>query len=330
MYAQFRHEFRQSDVDTENDARRFFAFKHNVARAYVLNSEQGINCTDLFAGVNCVFGITKFADMFQDEFAATRLGYRRAAVRPDVPVLAVEGNFSTADAVDWRQRGAVTHVKDQGECGSCWAFSATEEIESALFMKTGHLKRLSTQQIISCDKKDNGCDGGDTVTAYSYVKKAGGIDAAGDYPDKSHTTGRTGKCTWDHKKVAQISGFAWATKPCKRGACNQQDETALARALAQHGPVSICVNAGNWNLYKRGVYSRKCSAAYRDVDHCVQLVGFDASASPPFWIVRNSWNTDWGEKGFMRLQMGKNLCGVANEATLVQIAGGPLADALVV
>jgi len=92
------------------------------------------------------------------------------------------------------------------------------------------------------------------------------------------------------------------------------------------------VNAGGsgWDLYKGGVYSRKCSAAAKDLDHCVQLVGFDATASPGYWIVRNSWNTDWGEKGFMRLAMGKNLCGVADEATLVQVTGERAADALVV
>jgi len=332
MYKRFRQEFRHPDVDEVHEARKFAAFKRNVARAYALNSEQGIDCEDLFEDVDCVFGITKFADMFQDEFAATRLGYRRAAVRPHAPVLALEANLSAVSAVDWRQRGAVTPVKDQGECGSCWAFSATEEIESALFMSTGQLKQLSTQQVISCDKKDDGCDGGDTVTAYQYVEKAGGIDLASDYPDRSHVSGNTGKCSWDHKEATHVSGFTWATKPCENGSCRFQNEKALAASLAQHGPVSICVNAGGsgWDLYKGGVYSRKCSAAAKDLDHCVQLVGFDATASPGYWIVRNSWNTDWGEKGFMRLAMGKNLCGVADEATLVQVTGERAADALVV
>merc|ERR1719230_619446 len=93
-------------------------------------------------------------------------------------------------SVDWRAKGAVTPVKDQGSCGSCWSFSATEEIESAVFMATGKLPTLSTQQIISCDKVDEGCNGGDTVTAYKYVEKAGGLDTASDYPDRSHLSGR--------------------------------------------------------------------------------------------------------------------------------------------
>jgi len=329
MHAQFRKEFQKPDADNDSESQRFVAFKHNVARAYALNSEQGINCTDLFVDSKCVFGITKFADMFQDEFAATHLGYRRAAVRPEAVVVAADANFSAARAVDWRKHGAVTRVKDQGRCGSCWAFSATEAIESALFMKTKHLKHLSTQQVISCDKTDAGCNGGDTVTAYQYVRKAGGIGLASDYPDRSHVTGKGGKCTRGHKKVARISGFTWAAKPCKSGACKHQDEGALASFIAQHGPVSICVNAEGWNLYKHGVYSRKCSGALNDLDHCVQLVGFDKAASSPYWIVRNTWTTDWGEKGFMRLKMGENVCGVADEATLPQIAVEQLADFLV-
>merc|ERR1719198_1684916 len=121
--------------------------------------------------------------------------------------------------MDWRKKGAVSAVKDQGQCGSCWAFSATEEIESQIFMITGKLPKLSTQQIISCDKTDDGCDGGNTETAYTYVQKAGGIDASSDYPDKSHRTGRTGKCSWDKQTVAQVSGYTYATKPCNSGAC---------------------------------------------------------------------------------------------------------------
>jgi len=324
LYARFQRQFRRPDASAEHHPRRFVAFKQNVNRAYTLNLEQGINCTDLFDDGRCVFGITKFADMFQDEFAATRLGYRRrASLRPHAKVLELDGNLSAVSSVDWRKKGAVTPVKDQGDCGSCWAFSATEEIESALFMKTGQLKQLSTQQVISCDKQDNGCDGGDTVTAYHYVKKAGGIDTASDYPDKSHTTGRTGKCSWDHKEAAHVSGFTYATKPCNSGSCRKQNEKALAAAMAKYGPVSICVNAGGsgWQLYTGGVYSHRCSASAQDLDHCVQLVGFDSTAPEPYWIVRNSWATTWGEDGFMRLAMGKNLCGVADEATIVQISG---------
>jgi C1A family cysteine protease len=221
--------------------------------------------------------------------------------------------------VDWRKQGAVSAVKDQGSCGSCWAFSATEEIESAVFMATKKLPDLSTQQIISCDKQDDGCNGGDPPTAYQYIKKAGGIDSASDYPDKSHTTGKTGKCVKHSEVDAKVTGWAYAVKPCNKGQCKDADETGLATALATKGPISICVNAGGngWQVYKRGVFSKKCSGASSQLDHCVQLVGYDKTGDTPYWIVRNSWNTDWGIDGYMHLEMGKNLCGVADEATVV-------------
>merc|ERR1712019_198723 len=152
----------------------------------------------------------------------------------------------------------------------------------------GKLPILSTQQIISCDKTDDGCDGGNTETAYSYVKKAGGLDTAKDYPDKSHVSGNTGKCHWDKKEAAKVTGFTYAVPECKRGKCKNQDEDGLAAA---------------------------------DLDHCVQLVGYDKSGPVPYWIVRNSWNTDWGIDGYMHLKMGSNLCGVADDATIASVAG---------
>jgi len=320
MWDRFKSENGKNYAD---EASRFVAFKSNVQLAHSLNVEQGIQCDDLFDGEDCVFGITKFSDMFEDEFAKTKLGYKPVGADiSNITVLdaAVE---SSPNSVDWRSKGAVSAVKDQGQCGSCWAFSTTEEIESQTFMSTGKLPVLSTQQITSCDKSDDGCDGGDTVSAYAYVKKAGGLDSASDYPDKSHTSGRTGKCTWDKKEVAKVTGFTYATKPCNSGKCKNQDEDGLAAALAAKGPVSICVNAGGngWQVYKKGVYSKKCSGAASDLDHCVQLVGYDKSGPTPYWIVRNSWNTDWGIDGYMHLKMGDNLCGVADEATIATVAG---------
>lgn len=163
------------------------------------------------------------------------------------------------------------------------------------------------------------CDGGDTVTAYKYVEKAGGLDLASDYPD-SHSTGRTGTCTWDEEKAAKVTGFTYATAPCNSGSCKNQDEDKLAASLAAKGPVSICVNAGGsgWQMYKNGVFSKTCSGAWSKLDHCVQLVGYDKTGAKPYLIVRNSWTTDWGIDGYMHLEMGKNLCGVADEATIAQ------------
>jgi C1A family cysteine protease len=318
MWSRFQKDFQRVYL-LEEEPNKFAAFKKNVLQAYEMNAEQGINCTCLFDDEQCVFGITKFSDMFADEFAATHLGYKPGDGRSDVPVLSTDDLPTAPDSVDWREKGAVTAVKDQGQCGSCWAFSTTESIESAVFMSTKKLPTLSTQQIISCDKgEDEGCNGGDTVTAYKYVEKAGGLDTASDYPDKSHKSGKTGKCTWDKKKSAKVTGFTFATKQCTRGACKNQDENAVATAMAAKGPISVCLNAAasGWQNYKRGVFSKTCSSAASKMDHCVQIVGYDKSGATPYWILRNSWNTDWGIKGYMHLKMGTNMCGVANEATI--------------
>jgi len=116
---------------------------------------------------------------------------------------------------------------------------------------------------------------------------------------------------------AKLTSYSYATPACTGGKCTGQDEDTLAANLAAKGPVSICVNAASWNLYSGGIYSAKCSGAWRKLDHCVQLVGYDKSGATPYWIVRNSWSEDWGENGYIYLEMGKNQCGVADEATLV-------------
>lgn len=322
MWTRFRQTYHREYEGGPETSRRFAAFKRNVAQAQEMNLDQGIDCTDLFGSEACVFGVTKFSDLLPEEFAATRLGYKPVAhEQAESIVLSADSLPAAPDSKDWRQEGAVSKVKDQGQCGSCWAFSTVEEIESQVFMATGQLPELSTQQLISCDKVDEGCNGGDTVTAYHYIEKAGGLDTASDYPDKSHKTGKTGKCHWSKKEVVNVTGFSYATSPCKRGKCKDQDEDALAQALASKGPISICVNAGGsgWQSYKSGVFSRKCSGAAEELDHCVQLVGYNKAAKQPYWIVRNSWNSDWGVDGFMYLAMGKNLCGVADEATIAQV-----------
>jgi len=222
------------------------------------------------------------------------------------------------DAIDWSEKGATTPIKNQGDCGSCWAFSTTEGVESAYFMANGKLPSpLSTQQIISCDKQDDGCDGGDLPTALKYLKNAGGQDSASDYPDKSHVSGNTGKCHWDKKEIVKVASWKYAIPPCNNGACKHQNENKLAAALAQYGPLSICLNANTWDNYNSGIYKKRCSSAASDMDHCVQLVGYDKTHK--YWKVRNSWESSWGEKGFIRLPMGKNACGVANEAVIISV-----------
>eukprot|EP00451_Oxyrrhis_marina_P003300 CAMPEP_0204251480 /NCGR_PEP_ID=MMETSP0468-20130131/273_1 /ASSEMBLY_ACC=CAM_ASM_000383 /TAXON_ID=2969 /ORGANISM="Oxyrrhis marina" /LENGTH=275 /DNA_ID=CAMNT_0051224777 /DNA_START=57 /DNA_END=884 /DNA_ORIENTATION=- len=245
-------------------------------------------------------------------------GYVRQERNQAVEVLEItdEMRASAPDAMDWSAKGATSAVKDQGQCGSCWAFSTVEGIESAVYMATGKMPELSTQQIISCDTTDAGCGGGDIPSALDYVEKAGGLDTASDYPDTSHRSGSTGSCKWDQQEAAKVTAYKYAVKPCTSGSCTNQDEEGLAAALAKFGPISICVNANDlWDAYDGGILSGSCSGSASALDHCVQLVGYDKSAG--YWKVRNSWASDWGEDGFIRLPYGKNSCGVADEAVVI-------------
>jgi len=246
-------------------------------------------------------------------------GYVRMPRNGPVEVAEITDEMRAAapDSLDWSTKGATTAVKDQGQCGSCWAYSATEGIESGLFMASGTLEQLSEQQIISCDKSDSGCNGGDLPTAFDYVSKAGGIDTQSDYPDQSSASGSTGSCKSFDKKV-KVTGWKYAIPPCDSGACQNQKESDLMAALNTYGPLSVCVNAETWDGYSSGILQGKCSGSASALDHCVQLVGYDKSAN--YWKVRNSWAADWGEDGFIRLPMGENSCGIADEATYVTAA----------
>jgi C1A family cysteine protease len=233
------------------------------------------------------------------------------------------------DNWDWRRPNdgrpvGVTAVKDQGQCGSCWAFSATEEVESMWILSGKSAQVLAPEQTVDCDTTDGGCNGGDTVSAYAYIKQTGGLMAESAYPYKAGITGNAGTCRFERSGIkASIKGFTYATPGCDDD-CDKQNEELLKENLYKVGPVSICVDAEPWQMYQSGILagaSSGCNKAYDELDHCVQLVGYgvDPATHEQFWSVRNSWATSWGEAGYIRLKYGENTCGVADEATIVTI-----------
>jgi len=161
---------------------------------------------------------------------------------------------------------------------------------------------LSPQEVVDCDTTDQGCNGGDPPTAYQFVMQEGGLEDDSDYP----YTAQDGTCNFQKNLVkVTISNWQYATQ--------NSDETTMQNNLVSWGPLSICVDAEPWQDYTGGVMmGSDCSTS---LDHCVQLVGYDMTQSTPFWIVRNSWGTDWGENGYIRLQYGQDTCGCADEAT---------------
>jgi C1A family cysteine protease len=319
QFEEFTAKFNKVYESDELKNYRYAVFASNMERAAKLTRA---------SNGRTVHGVTKFSDLTQEEFAAQYLGnkplFGQAAIDRvhNAKVLTPLGSAVNVTSWDWRTKGNVSPVKDQGQCGSCWAFSVTEEIESMYSLKHSTIPPiLSPQQIVSCDSQDGGCNGGNTPTAYQYVESAG-LEGEIDYPYTSGTTTQTGDCKYDGTKVqARITGFTYATPPCHL-TCTKQDEDLLASNLMTQGPVSICVDATDgWQSYVSGVLTSSCPSGYFSQNHCVQLVGFNTdSTGNKYWIVRNSWSTSWGEGGYIYLPYGINACGLADEATIATVA----------
>lgn len=305
QFEEFKRTYRKVYADEAEEKQRFHIFLENLARAHALNTATGNQAE---------YGVTQFMDLSADEFRSRFLmrefdtsAYDQASVLPVPPL-----NAAPPSSYDWRTKGAVTPVYNQEQCGSCWAFSTTEAIESQWFLAGHNLTKLSMQQIVSCDHTDGGCNGGNPPTAYEYVIKAGGLESYSSYPYTSGT-GRNGQCSFQKSKVvASIKNWAYVSK--RSAGHPAGNESALIPGTYQYGPLSICVDATTWQTYRGGVVTSNCGSA---LDHCVQLVGWnnDAKPSTPYYLVRNSWGATWGEAGYIYIEQGKNLCGIADEAT---------------
>jgi len=170
---------------------------------------------------------------------------------------------------------------------------------------------------VDCDTVDLGCQGGWPADAFTYIKQAGGLESEAAYP----YTAVDGKCVFNASAVkAKISGYTYVTPSCETpSACPKQDEQTLLNNLAASGPSSICVDAIPFQTYISGILKNGCETGYDYLDHCVQLVGYSSTQSG-YWIVRNSWGTNWGLSGYIYLAYGQNTCGLADQATLPTIA----------
>jgi len=252
------------------------------------------------ADSGATYSLNKFADLSPQEFQSYYLGYVPSSAEIEELELSTE---AVPDTFDWISKGKVTPVKNQEQCGSCWAFSATENIESvwmiAKDLTPSTFKPLAPQQIVDCDKRDGGCNGGNPPTAYEYIIEAGGQDTEASYP--YHAVNQA--CQFKPADVeAKITSYKTIS-----------NEADMKTATATVSPLSICVDAAQWQFYSSGVMTpSQCGTS---LDHCVQVVGYDTSVTPPYWNVRNSWGTDWGMSGFIRLEYGHNTCGLTEETT---------------
>jgi len=251
-------------------------------------------------------GVTQFADMTASEFRATRLGLRRDLSHLMKAYKIEEPSVKDLPAqVDWRDKGYVTPVKDQGQCGSCWAFSTTGAIEGFHFNQTGKLISLSEQQMVDCSWLNMGCNGGRQSFAFKYVKDNGGLMPEDQYPYKAVG----GKCVFNQNAaVAKIGG--------SKGV-GFFSESSLQTAVANIGPISVSMDASgaDFRLYKDGIYN-PASCGRFILDHAVLAVGYGTDKDGDYWLVKNSWNTTWGMEGYFKLARNAgNKCGIATSAS---------------
>lgn len=297
----FKTQFNRAYATGEEDAMRFAIFQNNLRIAAELDA----------ADPKAEFGITRFMDLTQDEFRAQfLLRSHNATANHHLAEVEPVAQANPPASFDWRSKGAVTPVYDQQQCGSCWAFSTTEAVESAWFLSGKPLTKLSMQQLVSCDHYSYGCNGGFTTTAYDYIKQAGGLEGYSAYPYTSGA-GNSGYCKFNAKDiVAKISSWAYVSRADSK--TPRGDENAMMAGSYQYGPLSICVDATTWQYYRGGIITANCG---RNIDHCVQQVGWGTDGTTPYWLIRNSWNTNWGEQGYLRVERNKDLCAVADEVT---------------
>uniref|UniRef100_A0A3B3HVE0 Cathepsin 12 n=1 Tax=Oryzias latipes TaxID=8090 RepID=A0A3B3HVE0_ORYLA len=237
-------------------------------------------------------GMNKYGDLVRKEVSARRLRYN--------------ARKSEAGFVDYRNMGYVTEVKDQGYCGSCWAFSTTGAIEGQIVKKTGQLLSLSEQNLVDCSRPygTHGCSGAWMASAYDYVL-SNGLQTTDSYP---YTSVDTQPCFYDSRlAVAHIKDYRFIP---------QGDEQALADAVATIGPITVAIDAdhASFLFYSSGIYDEPNCDPNR-LSHAVLLVGYGSEEGQDYWIIKNSWGSSWGEGGYMRIiRNGSNTCGIASYA----------------
>jgi C1A family cysteine protease len=224
------------------------------------------------------------------------------------------GRIQAPSSIDWVAKGAVTGVKNQGNCGSCWSFATTGTLEGAYKLKYGSLQSFSEQQLVSCDNVDHACNGGWMTNAYSWIKNNGGLCTESAYPYTSGTTGQKGTCYTSCSKVSGSKVSSWVEV--------KNSESDLMDAVATK-PTAVAIDASaQLQMYKSGVFTGSCTT---NVNHGVLAVGYghDSGSNLDFWKVKNSWGTSWGEAGYIRIQRNVGTrggkCGITTGASYVNL-----------
>lgn len=307
-FREFRHKHLKSYASASEESLRFENFVANMKKAKEMESSNPL----------ASFGATRFADMSEAEFASRYLNqgefFRRAIARREAELLAtapLADRVATQNTrIDWREKGAVSRVKDQGQCGSCWAFSTTGNVEGAWVAAGNTLTPLSEQFLVSCVSSNHGCNGGLMDNAYAWLleHRRGEMITEEAYPYAGAHASPRCKSDEELDKLAVgavITGYTHL----------EESEDTLAAYVAKH-PIAIAVDATSFQTYHRGILTNCVS---RQINHAVLAVGFDTQHVPPYWIIKNSWSSQWGESGYIRIAKGSNQCLVTAYATTATV-----------
>ncbi|KAL4204680.1 hypothetical protein AMTRI_Chr01g111120 [Amborella trichopoda] len=284
----------------EEKERRFLIFRQNV---------EFIDSFNMAKNHSFELSANGFTDMTNKEFVAKYMGLKPqkqgGSEMDDVEF--GHGNVThIPGSMDWRQKGAVTAVKNQGNCGGCWAFSAVAALEGITKIKTGKLVSLSEQQLIDCDTENDGCMGGYMVTAFQYIRANGGLSTESNYPYQA----ADGNCD-----TRRASYHAASIRGYREVPANNENE--LLKAVVQQ-PVSVAIDASGYafQFYKGGIFSGACGT---ELNHGVTAVGYGAQDGKLHWLVKNSWGSRWGEGGYVRMERNignkEGICGISMMAS---------------
>jgi len=300
----FKTEHKKKYASAAEELGRFNIWINNADFIKKHNSEAALGKHSFTVRMN------QFGDLTVREFSRMVNGYNNT-MKINLPsnnnLFEYDPTVNVPDSIDWRTSGYVTDVKDQGQCGSCWAFSTTGSLEGQHFKASGKLVSLSEQNLVDCSTKygNQGCNGGLMDQAFQYIKDNNGIDTEDSYP---------------YEAVDQTCSF----NPANIGATDtgftdvkSKDESALKQAVGTVGPVSVAIDASHssFQFYHTGVYHEILCSQTR-LDHGVLAVGYGTQSGKDFWIVKNSWSTTWGDKGYILMSRNKNNnCGIATAAS---------------
>jgi len=309
-FAKFMKDYNKHYETQAEMRKRFDIFSSNLKLIQSLNA----------ASNGAKYNISKFADMSEAEFHSypcgvdklSMLNSRRPGFVPATKPFDLNLNANPT-SWDWTTKGAVTPIKDQGQCGSCWAFSTIGNIEGVWFLAGNPLTGLSEQQEVDCSSQsgDQGCDGGWPFWAMTDMLAApynGRIDSETGYP----YTAQDGSCAFGTNDVgATIKSYtSYCTE--QTAACT---ETQMEALLVQYGPLSACLDAGPMQFYQSGIDNpTDCDPTY--IDHCITIVGYGVQNGVKFWKIKNSWGTDWGTEGYYYLIKGIGACGINTVITV--------------